>query len=442
MATGILVLSLAVLFVLILLGWHIAIALAISTFLGVYLIFGDTHMVFSLLAGTAFEGLRNYVFAVIPLFVLMGDLIARSGAARDLYRFVDILFRRLPGRLGVATVGGNALFAAVTGVSLASAAAFSRIAYPEMIRLGYSRSNAAAVIAGSACLGMLIPPSVLMIIWGILTQESIGRLFMAGVVPGILLSLLFGTFVVCSALLRPETWGYNKAGKAAADLEEPLDRRSLIGIASILGLIVVVIGGIWGGAFTPTEAAGVGAIGGLVIAIIKRMTWREIGRSIVESGRSAAPIMLLLIVGQLYSRLLAIGGVNTAIQDVFSGSEIGPWLMLGIMILIWLILGMLLDTVSIILLTVPIFAPLAVGVGWDPIAFAIIGILAIEAGLLTPPFGLLVYAVKGFLNDDKITLVQLFGATIPYWIMILIVVVLVALFPGIASWLPSLMLGR
>ena len=440
MAPEVVGISLILLLVLIALGWHIVLALTISTLVGVYLMFGNVNAAFSLFASTAFEALRDYVFAVIPLFILMGEFLARSGAAADIYNVVDRLFRKIPGRLGVATVTGNAIFAAATGVSIASAAAFTQIAYPHMVRSGYRKSNAIGVIAGSACLGMLIPPSVLMIVWGILTEQSIGHLFMAGVIPGIVLALLFAIYVVVSALRSPADWGSNRDGDLIT--APPRTLSETFGVILLFSLIALVIGGIWGGLFTATEAAGVGAIGGLAVALLKGMKWSEVGRVIVESGRKSAPIMALLIVGQLYARLLSLGGANNFIADLFGGADIGPWLLICGMVIVWLILGCFLDSVSIMLITVPIFAPLAVTAGWDPLAFAIIGILAIEAGLLTPPFGILVFAIKGFLEDDELKLSQLFRAAVPYWIIILVAALLVAVFPGLASWLPSAMFAK
>ncbi len=431
--------SLALLLVLIVLGWHIAVALTIASALGVYLIFGNLNAVLTLFASTAFEAIRDYVFAVVPLFVLMGEFIARSGAASDLYRFIDRSLRGVPGRHGVATVGGNAVFAAVTGVSIASAAAFTKIAYPEMVRLGYSKQHAVSVITGSACLGMLIPPSVLLIIWGVLTEDSIGALFMAAVLPGMLLAALFAGYVVLSAIFNPKAWG-NVDRNSVFD-EEALNRTELISIILILALIVLVIGGIWGGLFTPTEAASIGAIGGLVVALIKGTPRSELWKAITESGRTSAPILLLLIVGQLYSRLLSIGGITGIIQGAFGGAALDPWVLLAFMVGIWFILGMLLDSVSILLLTVPLFVPLAKAAGWDPMAFAVMGVLAVEAGLLTPPFGLLVFAVKAFLKDDEVTLGMMFRGAVPYWILLLLVIVLVGLFPQLATWLPKLMIS-
>lgn len=429
---------LALLIGLILFGVHIGVAFAICSALGVWLMLGSMEAALAILGNTAFEAVRKDVFAVIPLFVLMGDFISRSGAAADLYRICDRALRRLPGRLAIATIAGNTVFAAVTGVSIAAAAAFSRIAYPEMRKLGYKQTFALGAVAGSACLGMLIPPSVLLIVWAILTEMSVGALFIAGIIPGILLALLFTAYVIISAIRNPEI-----APAVSTDLVEltPAEIRSeTIGGLGILGLIILVIGGIWTGVFTPTEAAGFGAIGALLIGVIKGMRGKEIMAAIFQAGKTTAPIMFLLITAQMYSRLLAIGGAVNYIKALFLGLGIDPFLIIGLMVLIWIILGMLIDSVSIILLTVPIFAPIAGVLGIDPLAFAIFGILVIEAGLLTPPFGLLVYTVKGAVPDPTATLSKIFIGSFPYFVLILVAAFIVLFIPQLANWLPDIML--
>jgi tripartite ATP-independent transporter DctM subunit len=437
------------LLVMVALGVHIAIALGMTSALGVYLVTGGNfNIVLNMLASTAYESLRSYEFAVIPLFMLMGEFIGKSGAVTDVYRAIHRGLRRIPGRLAVATLLGNAIFSFVTGVSIASAAAFSRIAYPEMKRFDYHHGFALGAIAGSSCLGMLIPPSVLMIVWGLLTERSIGQIFLAGVLPGFLLMSLFVIYVLTMAILRPSLVGSGK-DKAVQQPEfedgdgtENTSPSQVWGSAlGILLVIMAVLGGIWFGVFTPTEGAGAGAFIGLVMAIAKGMRYRGIIDAILSVGRTSAPILLLLIAASLYSRTLAMTGVSSAIQNVFLGTEMLPWMILAVMIGIWFILGMVIDSISIMLLTVTIFEPIAVGLGYNPIAFAIIGIIAIEAGLLTPPFGLLVYTVKAAIQDegDDISIMQIFRSSTPYWFIMLFGVIAIANFPQIATYLPNLM---
>ena len=438
--------------ILVAIGVHIAIALGMTSALGIFLVTGANinafHTVQSMLAATAYEAIRAYVFAVIPLFMLMGEFIGKSGTITDVYRGVNRLLRKIPGRLAIATVVGNALFSFVTGVSIASAAAFSRIAYPEMKRYGYNKGFALGAVAGSSCLGMLIPPSVLMIVWGILTEQSIGQIFAAGVFPGLLLAILFILYIFGVAVLRPATVGIGvKTGQTAdvyaitSDEDEVSTFQFLVSLTGIILVIVAVLGGIWFGIFTPTEGAGAGALIGLALGLIKGMRFRDIIDSILSVGRTSAPILLLLITAALYSRTLAMTGLANAIEGIFLGSDMEPWLIIGIMVVIWFALGMIIDSISIMLLTAAIFAPIAVKLGYDPIAFAIIAIIAIEAGLLTPPFGLLVYTVKSAIQeiDADVNVMTIFRSSTPYWIIMLIGMILIISFPEIATYLPGVL---
>ncbi len=436
MGADIVMYMLGVLVVLIVMGVHIGVALALCSGVGVYIIFrGNTEAALAIMSNTAYEAIRKDVFVVIPLFVLMGDFIWRSGAAGDLYRICDRTLRRLPGRLAIATIAGNTVFAAVTGVSIASAAAFSRIAYPEMMKLGYKQSFALGAVAGSACLGMLIPPSVLLIVWAILTEMSVGALFIAGILPGLLLAGLFTAYCIISVLRDPSIAPpYDKPLVEAT----PEERRSeTIGGIGILLLILMVIGGIWLGFFNPTQAAGFGVLAALLIGVVKGMRTADILESMYQAGRTTAPIMFLLITAQMYSRLLVLGGGVNYIQALFTDSGLTPFHIIALMTVIWLLLGMLIDSVSIILITVPIFAPLAIGLGYDPIAFAIFGILIIEAGLLSPPFGLLVYTVKGAVPDPTATLGKIFRGSFPYFIMLIVAAIIVLSVPWLATALPG-----
>jgi len=434
--------------VLVAIGVHIAVALGITSALGIFLVTGADAYAFqtvqSMLAATAYEAIRAYIFAVIPLFMLMGEFIGKSGVVTDVYRGINRLLHRLPGRLAIATVIGNALFSFVTGVSIASAAAFSRIAYPEMKRHGYHKGFALGAIAGSSCLGMLIPPSVLMIVWGILTEQSIGQLFAAGVFPGLMLAGLFILYVFAYGVMRPDVVGIGVAHDADDDeVEEVSTVQFLISLVGILLVVVAVLGGIWFGIFTPTEGAGAGALIGLALGIIKGMRLRDIIDSILSVGKTSAPILLLLVTAALYSRTLAMTGMANAIESLFLGSGMAPWMIIAVMVLIWFLLGMIIDSISIMLLTAAIFAPIAVNIGYDPIAFAIIAIIAIEAGLYTPPFGLLVYTVKAAVQeiDPDINVMTIFKSSTPYWIIMLIGMVIIINFPQVAVYLPGKLFG-
>ena len=434
-------------------GVHIAVALGITAALGIYLMQGDIEVVRMFISNTAYEALRDYVFAVIPLFMLMGEFLAKCGAATDLFALINRLMRRVPGRLGIATVFANAVFAFVTGVSIAAAAAFSRIAWPEMKRHGYERKFALGCIAGSACLGMLIPPSVLMIVWGVLTEQAIGKLFIAGIIPGFLVVAAYSLYILFVAITQPERVGEARkvpqaAGAAAVPppaarddgnvLDDAQMRAALISTLFVIVLILGVLGGIWLGFFTPTEGAGVGAALALILAIIKGMRTREIFEVILVVGRTSAPLLLLLVMAQLYSRVLSMTGVTGAAKAMFLESGMEPWMILSVMVLVWFVLGCIIDSISIILLTVPVFAPIAAAIGYDPVAFAILGILAIETGLLTPPFGILVFTVRAALPQERVSTGEIFAGSVPYWICLLLVIILIAAYPQVATWLPNL----
>lgn len=444
---------LGLLLILVFSGMHVAIALGVTSAVGVYLVTGRDTVVLALIQNTFYDAIRDYIFAVIPLFMLMGEFIGRSGATTDLYIGMQRTFRRIPGRLALATLFGNAIFAFVTGVSIASATTFTRIAYPEMTRYGYNKSFSLGVIAGSGVLGMLIPPSVLMIVWGILTEQSIGQLFLAGVLPGLILVSFFATYIIGSAIAfpslvgeghrrQPQPAGSDVTPGARMEMDDgPEISTSSMAVSGfgLLFLIVAVLGGIWAGLFTPTEAAGIGALIALGLAIIKGQRWPDIYEGILAVGRTAAPLLILLIAAQLYSRTMTMTGVVSAIQGFFNDAGLDPWMVITVMVLVWFVLGMIIDSVSIMLLTVPIFAPIADAMGMHPLSYALIGILAIEAGILTPPFGLLVYTVKAAIPDksDPVTMLQIFKGSTPYWVLLLVLIVLLYNFPVIVTFLPD-----
>jgi len=432
MAVDTVIYMVGLLVLLVLLGFHIAVALAMTSVLGIYLMMGNFDIAVHLLGSAAYEAVRSQTYIVIPLFILMGDFVSKSGTASDLYQACNRVLWRVSGRLAVATVAGNTIFSAVTGVSVAAAAAFSRIAYPEMRRLGYDREYAVGVVAGSACLGMLIPPSLLLIVWAILTEASVGRLFLAGVVPGLFLAILFSAYCIIRAWLKPEIAPNPPTGDAA----QPLTSSQILGAVGVLALVLLVIGGLWGGLFTPTEAAAFGTIGAMILGIAKGMRHREIMQAIYSAARTTGPIMILLIAATMYSRLLAMSGAVNFIQGIFL--DLGNvFLIIGLITVIWIVLGLLIDSVSIILLTVPIFVPISMSIGLDQTAFAIFGVLVIEAGLLTPPFGLVVYAVKGSVPDREIKLSHIFRGAFPFCLILLLCAFLVLGFPQLSNWLPD-----
>lgn len=424
--------GLIALLVLVVVGVPIVFAFAASAALGLYFALGGLDPMINLLQQSALSGIKEYNFIVIPCFTVMGMLIAHCGAASDLFNVVNRGLRGVPGRLAVATVGGNAVFAAVTGVGVAAAAAFSHVAYPAMREANYSRSFATGCIAGSSVLGLLIPPSVFMIVWAILTEQSVGKLFAAGVFPGLLLAFLYAVYCMAYAKLRPAA-----APEVAHDERVALTRSQIGGSLGVGLLIAVTLGGIWFGYFTPTEGSAIGLVGAALLAWAKGMRWRGVFDAFVESGRTVTPIMLLLLTATIYSKLIALNGIPQEVQALLESMGLGTGGTLLFMVAVWFVLGAMIDSISIMLLTVPIFWPVAQALGIDPIMFALIGILVIEAGVLTPPFGIGVFVVKAAIPDRNITVSEIFMGSVPYWVLILFLAWLIYVWPPLATWLPS-----
>lgn len=426
------------LIVLVLLGMQIAYALLAVAFTGIWVIRDNLGLAFRMLELTAYSGIADYLFATIPLFVLMGLLVSVSNVGRDTFAVAEELLRRLVCGLGVATVAANTVFAAVTGVSIASAAVFTRVAVPEMKRHGYRASFSAATVAGSSVLGMMIPPSLLLIIYGVLAEVSIGGMFLAGIVPGLMLAGGFVAMLITLTLLfpkmvlvDPEASDVRRRDRSAAPM--PL-RVMAEKTAPIVILVVLVLGGLYTGYFTPTEAGGVGAFGALILAIARRSLDRQkLWQVMKQTGIISVSILLLLIAASYYSRMLSIAGLPNAIADLVSQSGFGPYGFLFFYAAIILLMGMILDSTSILLIMVPIAAPIASSMGIDLTHFGIITILAVEIGLLTPPFGISVFTVHSTLNDPKVRIEQIFSATLPFIGVMLLVLVLVALFPITAT---------
>jgi C4-dicarboxylate transporter, DctM subunit len=437
-------LSVGGLFILILLGFHVGVALAITSFLGVYFITGQRLIVAgNLLKTTSFSAIGDYVFAVIPLFVLMGLLTTASGATRELFSAAEALLRRLRGGLGISTVAANAVFAAITGVSIASAAVFSKIAIPEMQRLKYSMRFSLGIVASSSLLGMLIPPSILMIIFAVITEQSIGRLFAAGVIPGILVAAALSFAIWLMVAIRPRLGGFGAT--AGDELQGQLEGWSrgivLLRPWPIYILIVLVLGGIYGGIFTPTEAGAVGAFGALLLLISRRkFTLRTGVDLLLETGKATASIFFLLIAASMYSRMLALSRLPTAITDWVIALDMAPILVIVAFMLVLVVLGMILDSVSILLLTMPVMVPVAISIGYDPIWFGIVAIIAIELGLLTPPFGMVIFAMKAALPGD-VRLEDIYAGSAPFLLVLVAVLGLLIAVPELSLFLPRLLFG-
>lgn len=431
---GIGLLLIAVLFLLVLLGMRIAVALMAVAFAGVWIIRGNFDLAMKLMSIAAYSGVANYLFATIPLFVLMGHLVSISNVGKDTFDVAESLLRRLLGGLGVATVAANTVFAAVTGVSIASAAVFTKVAVPEMTRHGYRASFAAGTVAGSSVLGMLIPPSLLLIIYGVLAEQSIGRMFIAGLVPGILLAVGFVVLIVAMARFAPGFVFTRQHLDRQLEKREPVPRMggAEIGrkLAPIVLLVVFVLGGLYSGFFTPTEAGGVGACAALVIAIVRRsLDLKKWWAVLTQTGTISVGILILLVAASFYSQMLAVAGIPSAIGQFVQGSGLGATGFLIVYVGLILLLGMILDSSSILLIVVPIAAPIAQGLGFDLVHFGIITVIAVEVGLLTPPFGISIFTVHSTLGDEKTSLESIFAGALPFVGVMLAVLGVIAIFP-------------
>ncbi|MEM1274492.1 MAG: TRAP transporter large permease [Pseudomonadota bacterium] len=422
-------LALAGMGLLVFFGLYVSIALMLCSFFGVWAIRGSADLAGTLLALAANDTLASYHFGVVPLFVLMGFIVSETGMGRDAYDVANAVFRRVRGGLGVGTVGANAVFAAITGISIASAAVFTKIAIPQMLRHGYTRRFAVGVVAGSSVLGMLIPPSLLLILYGVLTEQSIGHLFIAGVGPGLLLALIFGLGVVAAATLMPNRVQPQQSREFDAISASDMLAKGL----PIAVLIGFVLGGIYLGWFTPVEAGAMGAIGALVIGLVKRrLSFAGFRKVLVETGLVTAAVCFLIIAAQMYSRMLAFSGLPAGFGALAADAQLGLWGILAIYVVAVILLGMILDSSSIMLVLVPLMLPVLQPFDVDLIWFGIVTVIAIEIGLLTPPFGISVYVIKSTLDDPSITLGDIFAGAAPFALMMLVVLGLVLAFPAIA----------
>ena len=426
-------LSLAAILVLVYGGLHVPVAFCLVSLVGIWAIKGNLDQALSLLGMAANDAVASYDFGVIPLFVLMGLLVSVADLGRDAFVSANILLGRIRGGLGIATVGANAIFAAVTGVSIASAAVFTKVAVPEMIRLGYRPRFAVGVVAGSSVLGMLIPPSLLLIVYGLLSQQSIGDLFLAGIIPGLALAFVFIVMIVAFAVFRPgmvyEQGVVAQEPEAAGSIWD-----ALVLLAPLVLLAVGVIGGIYAGWFTATESGAIGALGAFVIAALRRrLTWAGVWKVLVETGQVTVVILFVIIAANIYTRLIALSGLAGVLSDAVTAANLGAFGLMLIYTVIVLLLGTILDGVSIMLIMVPMFLPLLAPFNVDLIWFGIMTVLAVEVGLLTPPFGLSVFVIKGTLDDPRITIGEIFRGAAPFALAMVFLLAVIALFPQIAT---------
>ena len=371
--------SLGAMGLLVLGGLYVPIALILCSFVGVWAIKGSAVLAAKMLGLAANDAISSYFFGVVPMFVLMGFLVSEAGMGRDAFAVANAMFRRIKGGLGVGTIAANTIFAAITGISIASAAVFTKIAVPELRRHGYGTRFSVGVVAGSSVLGMLIPPSLLLILYGLLTEQSIGDLFVAGLGPGLVLALMFGIGTIALAYLAPGYVGRN----LGTDSEEMSAGEIISKGLPIALLILLVLGGIYAGFFTPVEAGGIGAAGALVIGLAKRrLDWAALWRVLVDTGMITASISFLIIAAQMYSRMLAFSGVPAGFGEMVAGADMTTLNLVLLYCFVVILMGMILDSGSIMLILVPLMLPVINGLGVDLVWFGIITVIAVEIGLL------------------------------------------------------------
>ena len=416
-------------------GMQVGVALMLLSFVGVWAIKGSV-IAGKLLASSAATSIASEVFAVIPLFVIMGLLVSVTGMGRDTFDVAARLVGRIRGGLGIATVAANAAFAACTGTSIASASVFTKMAVPEMIRHGHTADFSVGVVAGSSVLGMLIPPSLLMIIFGVIANTSIGDLFKSGILPGIVLALAFSVAILLLGYMRQQ-FVFADPARRTSDYRGTLNDAPiwllLWKFMPICLLVAAVLGGIYGGLFTPTEAGGAGALAAFLIGLARReLSAHKFWEVALETGRVTAAICFLLMAAKLYSQMLTLSGLPYAVGQWLQTAGLSfPVVLVGYLLVV-VLLGCFLDSLSIMLIVLPFVLPVIDGFHINLIWFGLITIIAIEIGLITPPLGVAVFVVKANLEDQRITAWQIFRGTAPMTMTMVLVLVLCVLFPWLS----------
>ena len=425
--------AIGALVILIYLGMPIGIGMLTVSFVGVSMIRGEV-VATRMIGAAANDSLREYLFAVVPLFVLMGLLVTVSNVGKDTFDVFERLLRKVTAGLGIATVFANAIFASITGISIASATVFSRVAVPEMTRHGYTKKFATGVVAGSSVLGMMIPPSLLMIVYAVLAEQSVGAMFLAGVGPGLLLAILFSITILMLAKYRA---GFVfESTHNTPEFSDLGATEVLTKSLPIVSLMVLVLGGLYGGFLGPTEAGAAGALGALIIALLRKsLTKRTFWTLLVETGQITVSVLILIMAATFFTRMLALSGVPRELAEFFLSGSIGPYGFLISYLILVLLLGCLIDSISIMLILLPIAIPVATAAGFDLIWFGVLTVVAVETGLLTPPFGLSVYTIKSAMDDPDLKVGDIFRGALPFVFAMIVAIGIIILFPAIATWL-------
>jgi len=407
-------------------GLYIPIALGVVSFVSIWLMRDNFTLALNLLKIAVGDSAMEYSFATIPLFTFMGLIVSKAGLGKDIYEVMTMRFRKVKGGIGMATVGANAIFAAVTGSSIASASVFTKVSVPQMIGQGYNPRFAVGVVAGSSVLGMIIPPSAMLIIYSFVAEQSVGDMFLAGAIPGLMLATAYIGAIWIMSRYTPDFVG----GRQVEDSEWMSPREVASKTLPTVGLITIVLGGIYTGWLTAVEAGAAGALVALIIAFIRRsMPLRAFWDALLETGHITAAILFLITAASIYSRMLGLAGLPNQLQNLLSGNAGSFWTVMFLYVLLMLFLGTLLDTASIILIVVPLFLPIVEAMDMSLIWFGIITVVGAEIGLLTPPLGISCFVIKSTLNDDSISLKDVFMGALPFAFVMLIVLIILIQFP-------------
>ncbi|MBS3918271.1 MAG: TRAP transporter large permease [Deltaproteobacteria bacterium] len=416
------------------LGMPIAFVMMLVGFLGIgYLT--SINAALPVVANTVYETASFYPYTIIPLFILMGGFAGNAGITRELYQTFDKWFRRLPGGLGIATIVSCAFFAALSGSSVAASAAMGNIAIPEMRRFRYAPKLAVGAVAAGGTLSFLIPPSLGFVVYGMLTEQSIGKLLISGIIPGLLLSLAFIVVIIFQVKMNP---ALAPATPGEISFKEKI--LAFSGVWETVLVFLIVIGGIYLGFINPTEAGAIGASALFIIILLKgRLTLQNLSASLFEAARISVLVLFLVAGASVFSYFLALSTIPMAVSSWMGGLEVSRYVILAIIILIYMMLGCFLDAISMMVLTMPVIFPVIKTLGFDPIWFGVICVIMMEAGLITPPVGLNVYTLAGVVKD--VPMQTIFRGAAPFVISMIAVVILITLFPKIALFLPNMM-GR
>ena len=411
---------------LIYIGVYVPIALGVVSFVAIWVMRDSPEISFALLKVAVGDSVMEYTFATIPLFTLMGLIVSKAGLGADIYSVMNQGFRRISGGIGMATVGANAVFAASTGSSIASASVFSKMSVPEMLSYDYNPRFAVGVVAGSSVLGMIIPPSAMLIIYSFVAEQSVGEMFLAGVVPGLLLSAAYVVAIWGMGRFTPGFVGGRRLEPAALMPWSEIAAKTL----PIVVLIALVLGGIYTGWTTPVEAGAAGSLLGIVIAALRgRITMKTLWETVIETGHITAAILFLITTASMYARMLGIAGLPNELSNLLTEHDLGFLWIMVIYVVLLLFLGTILDTASMILVVVPLFLPLIEPMGLSLVWFGIVSVVAAEIGLLTPPLGLSCFVIKATLDDDRIRLKDVFLGALPFAAVMLVVLIVLIRYP-------------